>query len=76
MRTHELYLVVEKAKPRCAILIGLDVSKVAHVTVAGAWTAMMLAEGIKVRAKAVTAVLIIGKITELMDVKGMFAVRG
>jgi hypothetical protein len=76
VRTDELYLVVEKAKPRCAILICLDVSKVSHVTVAGAWTTMILTEGVEVRAKAITTILIIGKITELMDVKGVFAVRG
>jgi len=46
--THKLYLVVKKVEPGCAILIGLDVAEVSHVTVASAWAAMMLTEGVEV----------------------------
>lgn len=76
VRTHKLYLVVEKVKLGCAILICLYVAKVSHVTVASVWAAMMLTEGVEVWGEAITAVFIIGKITQLMDVKGMLAVRG
>ncbi len=48
VRTHELYLVVEKVKLGCAILIGLYVAKVSHVTVASTWASMMLTEGVEV----------------------------
>jgi hypothetical protein len=48
VRTHKLYLVVEKVKLGCAILIGLDVAEVSHVTVPSSWAAMMLTEGVKV----------------------------
>lgn len=48
VRTHKLYLVVEKVKLGCAILICLYVAKVSHVTVASVWAAMMLTEGVEV----------------------------
>ena len=75
-RANELNFVLKKVKFSLAILISLKIAQVSHVTVAGAWTTMMLTKGIEVWAKAITAILIIGKITELMDVKGVFAVRG
>ena len=59
VRTHKLYLVVEKVKFWGSILVGLDVTKISHMTVTGAWTTMMLSKRIKMRGKAITTVLVI-----------------
>lgn len=72
---HQVNLVIEEIEPRSTILIRLNVSKIANVTVAGAWSSVMLTKRIIMRSETITTVLIVGKITKLVNVKSVLAVR-
>ncbi len=74
--THQVNLVIEEIELRCPVLICLNVSKITNVTMAGVRAPVMLSKRIVMRSKAITPIIIVGKIAKLMNVKSMPAVRG